>query len=228
VFDLATNNVLYSYTGAVGSSTTATSFSLGLTSAAGLRIEWRNSAYNVGIDNIVFQATPVPEPATAALALGDALAMVFLKKRGFKAEDFAKYHPSGMLGKTLLLRVTDVMRDRTKMAVVGQNAKVIDAVNLITDRKTGLAVVVDENGKLLGAFSDGDFRRLVLQSENPLQENIVDHMTRTPKTIQSEMMAVEAVRKFEAHKINQLIVVDEFCCPVGLVDGQDLPRLKLV
>jgi len=165
---------------------------------------------------------------TTALALGDALAMVFLKKRGFRAEDFAKYHPSGTLGKTLLLRVTDVMRDRTKMAVVSQNAKVIDAVNLITDRKTGLAAVVDENGKLLGAFSDGDFRRLVLQNENPLQENIADHMTRAPKTVQSEMMAVEAVKKFEAHKINQLIVVDEFGCPVGLVDGQDLPKLKLV
>lgn len=165
---------------------------------------------------------------TAALALGDALAMVFLRKRGFQAEDFAKYHPSGTLGKTLLLRVSDVMRPREKIAIVNNQALVIDAINAITDRKTGLAAVVDAGGKLIGAFSDGDFRRLALRSANPLQEKVVNHITRTPKTIQSEMMAVEALRKFESNKINQLIVLDEFGFPVGMVDAQDLPKLKLV
>lgn len=165
---------------------------------------------------------------TAALALGDALAMVFLKKRGFQPEDFAKYHPSGTLGKSLLLKVADVMRPRTAMAVIGDGAKVMDAIMAISEKKTGLVAVIDESGKLVGCFSDGDFRRLVLKNKNSLDEPIAAHMTRAPKTIQSELLAVEAVRRFEQKNMNQLIVVDEYGFPIGIVDAQDLPKLKLV
>jgi len=165
---------------------------------------------------------------TAALALGDALAMVFLQKRGFKEADFALYHPSGTLGKTLLLKVSDVMRDRTKMAVVAQGATVMEALTAMTERRCGVVAVTDEGGKLVGVFSDGDFRRLALKSKTPLEEGISAHMSRQPKTINGELLAVEAIRRFEKSSIDDLIVVDEYGFPIGLVDGQDLPKLKLV
>ena len=165
---------------------------------------------------------------TVAMALGDALAMVFLKKRGFQAEDFAKLHPSGVLGKTLLLKVSDIMRDRTKMAVVDESKKIIDALTAMTDKRCGVVAVTGADGKLLGVFSDGDFRRLALKNQNPLQEPIAAHMTRMPKTIQGDLLAVEALRRFEKSSIDDLIVVDEYGSPVGLLDGQDLPKLRLV
>jgi arabinose-5-phosphate isomerase len=165
---------------------------------------------------------------TAAMALGDALAMVFLKKRGFGPEEFAKFHPSGTLGRTLLLKVTDVMRDRSRLAVINSSATVLEALNAITERKTGLAVVVDDAGRMVGVFSDGDFRRLVLKNKNPLAEKVLPYITRQPKTIQQGMLAVEALRRFEESRINQLVVLDEFEFPVGLVEAQDLPKLKLV
>ncbi len=165
---------------------------------------------------------------TAALALGDALAMVFLKMRGFRAEDFAKYHPSGTLGRTLLLTVGDVMRPRTRMAVVTREATVLQALNAMTEKKTGLVTVVDDSDKLAGVFSDGDFRRLAIKNKNPLEEKVETHMNRTPKTIQSNLMAVEALKRYESNKINQIPVVDEHGFPVGLVDIQYLPALKIV
>lgn len=183
--------------------------------------------YSVPAEACPLQLAPTAS-TTAALALGDTLAMVFLKKRGFRAEDFAKYHPSGTLGKTLLLKVSDVMRPRTQMAVVERKSLVIDALNAITNYKTGVAAVIDETGKLIGVFTDGDFRRLVIKIGNPLQESISAHMIRNPKTINSDVMAVEALKRFQSSSVNQLIVVDEYGFPVGVVDSQDLPKLKLV
>ena len=183
--------------------------------------------YQVPVEACPLNLAPTSS-TTAALALGDALAMVFLKMRGFRAEDFAKYHPSGTLGKTLLLTVADVMRPRTHMAIISREATVMQALNAMTEKKTGLVAVVDEGDKLIGVFSDGDFRRLALKSTNPLNEKVSAHMCRTPKTIQSNLMAVEALRRFEEYKIDDLLVVDEFGFPAGLVDSQDLPRLKIV
>lgn len=165
---------------------------------------------------------------TAALALGDALAMVFLKMRGFRAEDFAKYHPSGTLGRTLLLTVADVMRPRVNMPVVSREATVMQALNAMTEKKAGLVTVVDEADKLVGVFSDGDFRRLALKNKNPLEEKVEAHMVRTPRVIQSNLMAVEVLKRYEKNKINQIPVVDEHGFPVGLVDIQDLPAMKIV
>lgn len=165
---------------------------------------------------------------TSALALGDALSMVFLKKRGFREEDFAMYHPSGTLGKSLLLRVNDVMRPVVSMAIVQRDATIADSLNAMTQKKCGLAAVLDQSGKLIGAFTDGDFRRVALAVENPLKERIDAHMSKTPKTIQGNMMAVEAVRRLEEMRVDDLIVVDEHGFPMGLIDSQDLPKLKLV
>lgn len=182
--------------------------------------------YSVPVEACPLNLAPTAS-TTAALALGDALAMVYLLKRGFRAEDFAQYHPSGTLGKTLLLTVADVMRPRTDMAVIARQATVLQALNAMTEKKVGLVVVVDDADKLIGVFSDGDFRRLALKNPNPLQETVGNHMVRTPKTIQSNLMAVEVLRRYEQNKINQIPVVDEFGFPVGLVDIQDMPKLKV-
>jgi arabinose-5-phosphate isomerase len=183
--------------------------------------------YEVPAEADVLKMVPTSS-TTAELAMGDALAMVFLKKRGFTPEDFAKFHPSGTIGKSLLLRVADVMRARPNIAVVSDGAKIVDVVLEIATKKSGLAVIVDEAGKLVGCFSDGDLKRLLPKNQNCLNDPIAVHMTRNPKTIQSELLAVEAVRRFEQYPINQLIVVDEYGFPVGVVDIQDLPKLKLV
>jgi arabinose-5-phosphate isomerase len=165
---------------------------------------------------------------TAEMALGDALAMVYLKKRGFTPEDFAKYHPSGTIGKSLLLKVSDVMRARPNISVIGDGAKVVDALVETSEKKSGMAVIVNESGKLVGVFSDGDLRRLIVKNQDCLNDPIATHMTHNPKTIQSELLAVEAVRRFEQFRINQLVVVDEYGFPIGVVEAQDLPKLKLV
>jgi len=112
--------------------------------------------------------------------------------------------------------------------VVEKSATVLDAITAITEHHTGLAVVVDEAGQMVGVFSDGDFRRLALKSKNPLSEKVLPYIVRQPKTIQQGVLAVEALRKFEEYKINQLVVLDDFNFPVGVVDAQDLPNLKLV
>ncbi len=165
---------------------------------------------------------------TVVLALGDALAMVYLKKRGFKEADFARFHPAGTLGRTLLLRVCDVMRAHEDIAIVSRGEKIIDALSQMTEHKTGLVVIIEEDGKVAGIFTDGDFRRLALKNPNPLQEKIDDHMNRAPKTIQADAMAVDALKKFQECKVDDLLVIDEHGFPVGLLDSQDLPGLKLV
>ena len=166
---------------------------------------------------------------TAALALGDALAMVLLESRGLTRDDFAKYHPAGNLGRVLLLRVRDIMRTADRLPVAPQTVPLQDAILAMTKAKSGsIALVHPRTGRLTGILTDGDFRRSALTGPDFLSRPAADFMTRTPKTIAADALGVDALRLFEAHKIDDLIVVDEHDHPIGLIDGQDLPKLKIV
>jgi arabinose-5-phosphate isomerase len=165
---------------------------------------------------------------TAALALGDALAMVYLEVRGLTREDFAKYHPGGSIGKALLLRVGEVLRRGEHFACLPDSVNVRDALLAITNARCGTIALTGDDGKLSGVFSDGDFRRASIRDEYVLQRPVRDFMTKNPKCIRDDALAVEALRIFEKNKVNALIAVDAEGRPVGLLDGQDLPRLRIV
>jgi arabinose-5-phosphate isomerase len=165
---------------------------------------------------------------TAALALGDALAMVLLEARGVTRDDFAKYHPAGNLGRVLLLRATDIMRSGDRLAVARDTITVQDAVLAMTKAKSGCIALVDGPGRLTGIFTDGDFRRCALTGIDFLRKPVAQFMTRKPKTIAEDALGVDALRLFEAHKIDDVIVVDKRGKPAGLIDGQDLPKFKIV
>jgi len=166
---------------------------------------------------------------TAALALGDALAMVLLEARGLTREDFARYHPAGNLGRVLLLRVRDIMRRGARLPVAPDTVTVQEAILAMTKAKSGsIALVRRASGRLTGILTDGDFRRSALSGPGFLQEPVARFMTRTPKVIRDDALGVDALRLFEQHKIDDLIVVDRAGRPVGLIDGQDLPKLKIV
>src|SRR5438128_5617402 len=162
------------------------------------------------------------------LALGDALAMVLLEARGFNKEDFAKFHPAGMIGRSLLMRVHQVMRPRAAMAVVPTDASVRDVLKAMTGVRAGAAVVVDQEEQLLGIFTHGDFVRH-FQSDPKIGEQVVaDLMTLNPVTVHRDKLAVEVLNLLERHRIDDLVVVDDNSVPVGIVDSQDLTRLKLL
>src|SRR3954470_14371881 len=166
---------------------------------------------------------------TAALALGDALAMTLLKLRGLTRDDFAKYHPAGNLGRVLLLRVRDIMRSGERLPVAADNVSTQEAILAMTKAKSGsIALVEKKSGRLTGILTDGDFRRSALTGPDFLQQPVSRFMTRKPKVISEEALGVDALRLFEAHKIDDLIVVDSRSRPVGLIDGQDLPKFKIV
>jgi len=165
---------------------------------------------------------------TAALALGDALAMVYLDVRGLTRNDFARYHPAGSLGKALLLRVSEIMRSGENFALAADSINVREALLAITNARCGTIALTDESGRLSGVFSDGDFRRASIKDEYVLQRPVKNFMTSGPKTIKSDALAVEALRVFEKVKVNALIVLDAKDQPVGLLDSQDLPRLRIV
>jgi arabinose-5-phosphate isomerase len=165
---------------------------------------------------------------TAALALGDALAMVLLESRGLTRDDFARYHPAGNLG-ALLLKVRDIMRTGDRLPVASENVSTQEAILAMTRSKSGsIALVHAKTGKLTGILTDGDFRRSALTGPDFLQKPVATFMTRNPKVIAENALGVDALRLFEAHKIDDLIVINAQGRPVGLVDGQDLPKLKIV
>jgi len=166
---------------------------------------------------------------TAALALGDALAMVLLEARGLTRDDFAKYHPAGNLGRVLLLRTREIMRSGNRLAVARDTATVQEAILAMTKAKSGsIALVGASSGKLTGILTDGDFRRSALTGPGFLGRPVSAFMTRGPKVIRDDALGVDALRLFEAHKIDDLIVVDSKGRPVGLIDVQDLPKFKIV
>jgi arabinose-5-phosphate isomerase len=165
---------------------------------------------------------------TAMLVMGDALAMAVLRARGFKQSDFAKYHPSGAIGRAMLLRVGDIMRSGVRNAVAGENLSVKEALVLMTRAKSGSLSVEDARGKLTGVFTDGDFRRYMALDQNLLSKPLKKVMTRNPICIFENALAVEALKIFNQRNIDDLIVVNAKREPVGLVDSQDLPKLKIV
>lgn len=165
---------------------------------------------------------------TATLVMGDALAMAVLRARGFKRQDYARFHPSGAIGRALLLRVADIMRTGSRNAVASQDLLVKEALLVMTQAKSGSLSVVDKRGKLTGVFTDGDFRRHMAADAGLLQKPLSTVMTRNPICIRETALAVEALNIFDQRNIDDLIVVNSRKEPVGLVDSQDLPKLKIM
>lgn len=165
---------------------------------------------------------------TAMLVLGDALAMAVLQARGFKAQDFARHHPSGAIGRALLLRVKDIMRQGPRNATAPQTLTVKEALLVMTRAKAGSVSVVNPRGRLVGVFTDGDLRRLMAADEQALARPLAGVMTRHPVCIPEDALAMDALKVFHERNIDDLIVVNARHEPVGLVDSQDLPKLKMM
>jgi arabinose-5-phosphate isomerase len=165
---------------------------------------------------------------TAMLVMGDALAMVVLQARGFQQSDFARYHPSGAIGRALLLRVSDIMRTGERNAIAREEMKVRDALFVMTSAKSGSLAIVNARNRLVGVFTDGDLRRGMSTDEQILTQSLKSVMTRKPITVGADALAVEALKIFNERNIDDLIVVNAKHEPVGQVDSQDLPKLKIV
>ncbi|MBR8044280.1 arabinose 5-phosphate isomerase KdsD [Burkholderia multivorans] len=165
---------------------------------------------------------------TAALALGDALAVAVLDARGFGSEDFARSHPGGALGRRLLTYVRDVMRTGDDVPYVGLDATLSDALFQITAKRMGMTAVVDTNRKIAGIFTDGDLRRVLARDGDFRRLPIADVMTREPRTIGADHLAVEAVELMERHRINQMLVVDADGVLIGALNMHDLFSKKVI
>ncbi|MGO4223139.1 KpsF/GutQ family sugar-phosphate isomerase [Lysobacter sp. TAF61] len=166
---------------------------------------------------------------TASLALGDALAVALLDARGFTADDFARSHPAGALGRRLLLHIADIMHAGDDVPKVSADASVSEALIEMSRKRLGMTAVVDDEGRLLGLYTDGDLRRTLDDVGVDLRHTrIAEVMTRSPKTIDSDSLAVEAAQLMEAHKISGLLVVDESRRVVGALNIHDLLRARVV
>jgi arabinose-5-phosphate isomerase len=165
---------------------------------------------------------------TAALALGDALAVALLDARGFSEADFARSHPGGSLGRRLLTHVSDVMRQGDEIPAVPIDASLREAIMEITQKRLGMTAVLDSSGKVTGIFTDGDLRRAIAQVTDINAATIAGLMSTAPRTIRPRALAVEAVELMERHKINQLLVVDDHGVLVGALNMHDLFRAKVV
>ena len=165
---------------------------------------------------------------TALLALGDALALVLLDERGFTKEDYGRLHPGGAIGRAVTMRTRDIMRSGDRFALVQADTVVRDALLRMSAARCGCAIVVDEKGKLLGIFTDGDFRRAAERDIAVLSRPMKEVMTAHPFSVKADALAVEALKLVEDRKINDIIVVDNDNTVVGLIDIQDLPGLKLL
>ncbi|MCB4360756.1 KpsF/GutQ family sugar-phosphate isomerase [Quatrionicoccus australiensis] len=165
---------------------------------------------------------------TAALALGDALAVALLDARGFSPEDFARSHPGGSLGRRLLTHVRDVMRAGEQVPSVGPETGITDAIIAMSRGGLGLVVITDTAGKALGIFTDGDLRRAFEKRLDLQQGNIASVMHPAPRSIGPDRLAVEAVEMMERLRINALLVVDTDGCLVGALNMHDLFTAKVI
>ena len=165
---------------------------------------------------------------TAALALGDALAVVILKARGFSEEDFALSHPGGSLGRKLLTHVHDVMRTGERIPKVSPDASISHSILEISRKGLGMTAVVNAQNELLGVFTDGDLRRLIEQGQDLRDLQVQQVMNTAPKCISPDKLAVEAVRMMELNHVSQVIVIDQQQRVVGALNFHDLFEAKVV
>jgi arabinose-5-phosphate isomerase len=165
---------------------------------------------------------------TAALALGDALAVALLKARGFSAQDFARSHPGGKLGRKLLVRVSDVMHAGPDLPQVGSSSSLADALLEMSAKGLGMTAIVDNARHILGIFTDGDLRRILAADVDLRSAKIADLMKRNPRTIDADRLAAEAVKQMENLRINGMLVVDSDNQLVGAFNMHDLFRAGVI
>jgi len=174
---------------------------------------------------------------TATLAMGDALAMVLLDERRFSLAEYAANHPAGAIGRALVLKVSDIMRTGDAFATVRPTATVMETVLAMTRAKGGSAVIVDGRGRLKGILTDGDFRRIVAEHEKAsvdcplssvLESSVSKYMTKSPLFVYDDQYASDLLKIFERKRIDDLPVVNHAGKAVGLVDIQDLPKMKVI
>ena len=166
---------------------------------------------------------------TATMAMGDALAMVLIDAQKFAIEEYAMNHPAGAIGRALVMKVTDVMRTGERLAKVLPTATVMATLMAMTAAKAGSAVIADEGGRLLGIFTDGDFRRVMSEGHaNVLEASVSKFMTASPMFVRDDVYAAELLKIFERRRIDDLPVCDAEGRVVGLVDIQDLPKMKVL
>jgi arabinose-5-phosphate isomerase len=165
---------------------------------------------------------------TAALAMGDALAIALLEARGFTHEDFARSHPGGRLGRRLLLLIDDVMRSGDALPLVGPDVRLGEALLEVTRKGLGMTAIVDERRRLLGIFTDGDLRRCMDHGVDVHTTAVKDVMTRHAKTVTTGILAAEALQIMESAKINGLMVVDGDGVVIGALNMHDLLRAGVV
>ena len=163
---------------------------------------------------------------TAALAFGDALAVALLDARGFGAEDFARSHPGGALGRKLLVRIRDVMRTGSAIPCVLPNATVAEAIVKISEGKMGMVGVTSSENHVLGVFTDGDLRRALVNRPDLLKLSVDAVMTHNPRVMSADKLAAEAVEIMEKHKINQILVANEYNELIGALNMHDLFKAK--
>lgn len=166
--------------------------------------------------------------ATAAAVMGDALAVVLLEQRGFTQDDFAQLHPGGSLGRRLLLRVSDLMRVGDKIPIVNKSATVQETLIVMSHGMLGTAVIVDDDGKLAGIFTDGDLRRISEKGNGFMELPISKMMTKNPKTISADALLDTVLAICEKHMITALVAVDDDNRPVGIIHLHDILQSKLV
>ena len=159
---------------------------------------------------------------TAMLAMGDALALTVSKLKGFTKENLALFHPLGAIGKKLTMHVKDIMRRGKQNPIVAQDASVEDALLVMTGTRLGAAIIVNEAGQLAGFFTDGDLRRHLQKDEKILKKKITEVMTKSPRTVDLEMMAVDAAKILKEYNIDNIPVVDKTGKPLGILDQGDL------
>lgn len=184
---------------------------------------------NVKVDHEACPLGLAPTSSTtAALVMGDALAVSLLEKRGFTAEDFARSHPAGQLGRRLLLHIREIMHKDEEMPVVSESASLSEAIMEMTRKRLGMVAITDEETKVLGVYTDGDLRRTMELEVDPHNTTIGEVMTRNGKTIQSDALAVEAVELLQKHKVQGLLVVDQKHHLCGVLNFHDLLQAGVV
>jgi arabinose-5-phosphate isomerase len=188
-----------------------------------------DAVLNAGVEKEACPHNLAPTASTtAALAIGDALAVALLKSRGFTSEDFARSHPAGQIGRRLLLYVRDIMHTGAALPQVSETATLRDALLEMTGKGLGMTGVVDKAGKLVGIFTDGDLRRVLNRSIDVYNAKITEVMTQNPKTTRADRLAAETVQLMHSLKINGLFVVDENNRVLGALNMHDLFRAGVI